>query len=213
MLLAGAVAPAQDIALPDAGAAPEVSPFSVSLNYELAIPSGSHGLWDAGSGAVLTGMYKLPLSQKFFFEPGLAAYYNTMGVDYIAEDEAVYEGTVKNIGLRVPLMFGLHLRPSDRFDLDISTGPWLNVNLYARRQAMPDVDAPVPVPQSINLFRKGFKRVEGLWGLKLSATFKDHYIVGITASTAFTPLASYGNRDNKIRIRRSTVGIMLGYRF
>lgn len=187
--------------------------FSVDLSYELTIPSGSKGWLSTGSGAFLSARYKLPLSSRFYFEPGIGGYYSTMGSDYMQVDNFVYQGTLKNIGIRIPLMVGYEFEASPSLHMSVATGPMLNVNVYMREQAMPAAQAPVREPQSINLFSRGFRRVEGLWGLQLSFTFREHYVAGITASTAFTPLARFGNHDNKLRIRRSTLGIMLGYRF
>lgn len=187
--------------------------FALDLSYELAIPSGSHGLWDTGSGVALTGTYAWHPAPRWTLMPGIAAYYNTMGADYMYADHAVYDSTVKNFGLRIPLMAAYDIVDNETFKFMVATGPWLNINMYARQYAMPDVGAAVPTPPSINLFGNGFKRVEGLWGLVLSATFHDHYTIGITSSVAFTPLASYGNHDNKIRIRRHTLAISLGYKF
>lgn len=186
----------------------------LDLGFELAIPSGSHGQWHPGSGAALTASYTLPLGAACWYAlPALGVYYNTLGNDYFRADDAIYDGTIKNMGLRIPLMVGYRMQPSATVALDIATGPWLNVNLWSRQYGMPDPGAPVAVPRSVNLLRHGFRHVEALWGLRLSATFSDHYVVGITASTAFSPMAKYGNRDNKIKVYRSTISLALGYKF
>jgi len=187
--------------------------WGLDLSYELAIPSGSRGSWDTGSGVSLTGLYNWHFAPRWTFTPALAAYYNTFGADYMTADNTVYDSTVKNFGLRLPLMVGFDVINNESVTFSVATGPWINFNLFARQYAMPDVAAEVPVPPSINLFSRGFKRVEGLWGLALSVTFSEHYTIGITSSVAFTPLASYGNHDNKLRIRRNTVAISLGYKF
>lgn len=185
----------------------------INLSYELAIPSGSHASWDTGSGVTLTGLYKWYFSPRFTFTPALTAYYNTFGADYMVADNTVYDSTVKNFGLRLPLMVGYDLVQNETVTFTLATGPWINFNLFARQNAMPDVMAEVPLPPSVNLFHHGSNRVEGLWGLALSVTFRQHYTIGITSSVGFTPLASYGNHDNKMRIRRNTVAISLGYKF
>ena len=96
----------------------------------------------------------------------------------------------------------------------VSTGPWLNINLSARQNLLPNMEAPVAVPaQKANLFDQGWKRFDAQWGLKLSFTFAESYFVGITTGVAFTPLASFGDKDKKIRIHRNTIAISLGYNF
>lgn len=193
------------------------SPFGVSAAWELSVPLGSHGLWNTGSGAVITAHYALPIAEHWSFVPALGVYYSTMGTDfpyaYPAGGGATYDGTVKNAGIRLPLSIAYTFTPTEDVRVGIATGPWLNFNIFARNYAMPAPQAEVVMPRSINLFNTGFKRVEALWGLVLSVTFKEHYTVGITTGVGFTPLASFGNRDNKIRIRRYTVGLSLGYKF
>ena len=197
-----------------ASVAEPVTGFAIDGSFELAIPSGSHGQWHTGSGAALVGSYRLPLgSQGWFFRPALGVYYNTMGNDYFYTGDAVYDGTVKNFGIRIPLMAGYTFTPNDNLSLSVATGPWMKINLFARQYGMPDATAQPAVPRSVNLFHRGFRRVEALWGISLSATFREHYTVGITTGVAFTPLARYGNRDNKIRIRRNTIALSLGYNF
>ena len=56
-------------------------------------------------------------------------------------------------------------------------------------------------------------RVDAQWGFSLNFRFAQSYYVGITGGVAFTPLASFGNKDKKIRIHRNTVAISLGYNF
>lgn len=192
---------------------PAPSRFGVMGAFELSIPSGSHGAWDTGSGASLLAYYRLPLTEHFDFVPAIGGYYSTMGADYLYSNGATYDGTVKSAGIRIPLSVAYHFAPSQAVDVGIATGPWININLYARHYAMPAPMADPPAPRSANLMRYGVKRVEALWGLVLSVTFKEHYTVGITTGVAFTPLASFGNRDNKIRIRRNTIALSLGYNF
>lgn len=189
------------------------SHWGLDLGLELAIPSGSHGQWHTGSGAVLTGHYTLPLGARWYLEPALAVYYNTLGNDYMYSDGYIYDGTVKNVGLRVPLTVGYRLDVSETFTLDLATGPWLNVNVFARQYGMPDTGAEEPVPHSVNLFRHGFRYAELLWGLRLSATFSEHYVVGFSAGIGLTPMAKSVIQDHTRHIRRNTVALLLGYKF
>lgn len=56
-------------------------------------------------------------------------------------------------------------------------------------------------------------RIDTGRSINLSIIFAGSYYAGISSGTAFTPLARYGNRDNKMRIHRDTVAISLGYNF
>lgn len=195
-----------------------VSPFSwgVGAGWDINIPSGSSAHWDTGSGATLTGWGAMALSNKVFVASGLDVFYRTMGTNWITgADEALVEGTVKNVGLRVPLLAGLNLPLSQSVEIDLATGPQIEVNLMARHypDPVPDVLSHNTDNSSANMFHNGFRRVSGSWRLALGFTFSTHYYVGIDSSVGFTPLASFGNRDNKIRIRGNTVAVKLCYKF
>ncbi len=204
--LSGLTAAAQDAV---------ATPFSVRAVMELVIPSGGHDSYNTGAGASVGAFYRLPLRKHLYFEPGLEVYYHSMTAsqDMLIGDY-YYQGSAQLSRLRVPLMVGYNFTPSSLLDISVSTGPWLNVNLYARQDILPNFNAPELVPDNkIDLFKHGFKRVEAHWGLKLKFTFAKSYTVGIVTGVAFTPLASYGMRDKKIKIYGHTVGISLGYNF
>ncbi len=191
--------------------------FGVEAAMEITIPDRSHGIYQAASGFKAGGFYNMPLkNSNFFFEPGVQAFYNTLGLNNIIPDngtDGMYSGSVRNFGIRIPLYLGYSFDLPGRLNLSVATGPQLNINLITRRYLDPNFVAPAP--PAVNLFSdgKGWKRVEALWGLKLKLTFAECYSVGIDGGVVISPLASYGNRDNKIKIRRASVAISLGYNF
>lgn len=190
--------------------------FGASASFDVNIPSGSKGLWATGSGVTVGVDYAYRLTSTWYLATGLGAYYRTFGTDYMVQDNSIYEGTVKNIGLRAPLMVGYEMPIASQVDMSIATGPALEVNLYARESAMPDFNQAGMNPESVgmvNLFKQGFRRVDAIWGIVLGFTFAEHYYVGLAGNVAFTPLAQYGNRDNKLRIRGNSVAIKLCYKF
>lgn len=190
------------------------SNFAVAASFDVNIPSGSRGTWTTGSGATLGGRYAYRFSDRLFAATGLDVFYRTLGTQYMIADNSLFEGTVKNIGLRIPFMIGYSFDLSQQIAMSVATGPGLEVNLYARESAMPDFGGSTAVSTgSVNLFHRGFKRVDAIWGIALGFTFAEHYYCGITASAAFTPLAKFGNRDNKLRVRSHTVAVKLSYKF
>lgn len=182
---------------------------------EIAVPSGARDLYGTGAGFNIGIQYRAELPKSFYFEPGVELSYTTMTVkDEFNIDDYLYRGNACTTTLRIPLMVGYCAALSDFSYLDFSTGPWLNFNVSARQTVTPNLAAPVPVPNTkINLFDHGFKRFDAAWGIRLYVTFARQYTVGITSSVAFTPLASFGNRDKKIRVHRNTIAISLGYNF
>lgn len=191
------------------------TPYSVRAAMEIVVPSGGHDSYRTGAGAAVGAFYRLPLARNVYFEPGLEGFYHSMTAkqDMLIGDY-YYQGSAQLAGLRIPLMFGYNFSTSPLLDISLSTGPWMNINLYGRQSILPNFDAPDRVPnQKINLFKHGFRRVDALWGIRLKFTFAKNYSVGIVTAVAFTPLASFGMRDKKVKIYGHTIGISLGYNF
>jgi len=181
-----------------AGAADFFSGLGVRTSMEVTIPSGGRGFYGNGAGFTAGVSYTVPLAGNFSFDPELLFVYSTMSdKSEVMVDDHYYNGAARTFGLRVPLMFSYNFSLHRNVTMAVSTGPWLNINLSARQNLLPNMEAPVAVQ----------------WGLKLSFTFAESYFVGITTGVAFTPLASFGDKDKKIRIHRNTIAISLGYNF
>lgn len=192
-----------------------LSGLGVRTSMEVTIPSGGRGYYGNGAGFTAGVSYTMPLTGNFSFDPELLFVYNTMSnKSEVMIDDRYYNGAARSFGLRIPLMFSYNFSLHPNVTMAVSTGPWLNINLSAKQNVLPNMETPVPVPaQKANLFDQGWKRVDAQWGLKLSFTFAKSYFVGITTGVAFTPLASFGDKDKKIRIHRNTIAISLGYNF
>ncbi|MCM1066029.1 MAG: PorT family protein [Muribaculaceae bacterium] len=199
------------------GASAQLNPtFGVRASMEISLPSGAYDDYKVGAGFNVGAVCRLNLPRGFYFEPGAYFTYSAMTAkDLVSFDELYfYEGAANLYGIRVPLNVGYTYSVSPAVDLDFYTGPWLNINVSARQRLDPNFDAPEVVPaRTINLFKHGWRHVDGQWGFGLTATFAHSYTVGITAGVAFTPLAKYGNGDKKVRIHRSTIALSLGYNF
>ena len=190
--------------------------YGVRLGMDVSIPSGGSDIYQTGAGFSLGGIAQIAMPKNFYFEPGLFFSYTGMTAKNLItfDDEYYYEGAAKYYGLRVPLYFGYNFPVSQQLALSVATGPYVNFNLYARQQLSPNLSAPDPLPnRKINLFEHGWKRGDAGWGIKLSMTFAGSYYIGLSTGIAFTPLASYGNKDKKIRIHRNTIAVSLGYNF
>lgn len=190
--------------------------YGARLAMEVSVPGGSNSIYKVGSGFTAGAVANIALPKKFFVEPGLLFYFSAMSAkDLISfDDKYFYEGAARLYGLRVPVNFGYNFYVADNWDMAVSTGPYVNFNLSAQQTLSPNLGAPVPVPdRKISLFDHGWKRVDGGWNINLSVTFAESYYVGVSGGVSFTPLASYGNKDKKIKIYRNTVAISLGYNF
>ncbi|MDE5629879.1 MAG: PorT family protein [Muribaculaceae bacterium] len=190
--------------------------YGVRLAMDVSFPSGASSVYKTGSGFSLGGVAQFPLSNGFYIEPGLLFQYIGMDSKDMVKfnDNYYYEGSAKFYGLRIPVNFGYNFTLSPNLTLGVYTGPELLVALSAKQGVLPNMALPEPMPaQTINLLHNGWKRVSGLWGIGLSLTFAKSYYIGLSAGVNFTPLASFGDKDKKIRIHRSAIAIALGYNF
>ena len=113
---------------------------------------------------------------------------NTMGVRPFEIDGHLYDGSVRNLGLRLPLNVGYDFDVLDNLTIGLFTGPWLNFNITAREHTLPDFEGPEPT-SSANLFDRGWKRFDLQWGFGLKVRFAGHYYVGLSGGLGLTPLA------------------------
>jgi len=188
--------------------------LSTHLAFELTTPTGSHGRWTTGGGATLTLSYTYRFNERWFFSPGIGAFYNSMGTDFIPQYDHAYEGTVKNWGARFPMIFGCLFKLSDDLKLAIATGPLLNINIIAKEQTSPDLESePIKPDECINLFGKGFHRADLQWDFFVGLTYKRHYCVGLSSGAGLTNVASMTQGQRMLNIRRNNFAIILSYTF
>lgn len=185
----------------------------VQAAMEITVPSNAY---KTGTGLSLGPVYRIPLSKGIFFEPGVLFTYSAMNTKELIRigDDALFEGSAKKYGLRLPLRLGYSFDPLDILSVGVYTGPELNFNISARQTLDPNFALDPPVPRrSINLFDHGWKHVDLMWGFGLSFRIAQNYHVGISGGVGITPLAKFGNKDKKVRIHRNIVAITLGYYF
>lgn len=95
------------------------------------------------AGFSLGGIARISLAKGFYLEPGLFFYYTGMSSKDLVtfDNEYYYEDAAKYYGLRIPLLAGYKFSISPQLDMSVATGPYLNVNLYARQQLSPNLEA------------------------------------------------------------------------
>lgn len=186
--------------------------FEGRLAWDITCPSGQTDVYSNGSGFEAGAVAAVPLWKGLYFEPGLSYFFNTFGMNYVVDAEGLYDTSVRMHGLRVPLNVGYRFRLLDNLSLAVTTGPSVNINLSAREYFTAG-QMPEPGIHPADMFKRGFKRVDAQWNFGLKFTFAHHYTVGLAGGVGFTPLAKFGNHDNKVRVRNNTVAVSLGYIF
>lgn len=189
--------------------------LGVRLSMELSTPSGATSYFKTGSGFTAGIVSRFSLPAKLFVEPGILFVYSAMtDKNPIPLGDFMYQGSVKQYGIRVPINVGYRIFPNESFNIDVYTGPWINFNIASKQTLDPNFSAPTPVPtSSIDLMKYGWRRVDTQWGFGLGFTFAEKYHVGVSGGIGMTPLARFGNKDKKIRIHRNVVALTMGYNF
>lgn len=157
-----------------AGAADFFSGLGVRTSMEVTIPSGGRGFYGNGAGFTAGVSYTVPLAGNFSFDPELLFVYSTMSdKSEVMVDDHYYNGAARTFGLRVPLMFSYNFSLHRNVTMAVSTGPWLNINLSARQNLLPNMEAPVAVPAQKNQpFRPGMEAVRRTMGFKTQFHFR-----------------------------------------
>ena len=190
--------------------------FGVRAAMEISVPSGARNMYKTGAGLNAGLVVRMPIKQGFYFEPGACFDFMSMTAKNLVsfDDEYFYEGAANVYSLRMPFNFGYSIELNDNCTLDISTGPALGINISARQDLDPNFTAPERVPyRTIDLFDHGWKHVDAKWGFGVGATFAEHYVIGLKADIALSPIASIHRADGKTHLYRNSFAIFLGYNF
>lgn len=188
------------------------SHFGVRLSFDVTHPAGANDGINNGSGFTLTGVYNLPISRNAYIEPGVGVFYNTMGVKPFEHNNALFDGSVRNFGIRVPIHFGYRFEMFDNFELAGFTGPWFNINCSTKAHLETANDYPFIIT-STNMFDEGWHRFDAQWGFGISATYNKQYYLSISGGVGMSAMATFDHDGHKDRLRRNTVSITVGYNF
>lgn len=186
--------------------------FGVRLSFDVMHPAGHSSGLNNGSGFTLKGIYNFSFARSWFLEPGVGVFYNTVGIKPVDVDDKLYDGSIRNFGLRIPVAAGYRFSIGDILDLAACTGPQFNVNLISKARLQPNFEGPAPT-RSTDLFDYGWRRFDAQWMFGISATYAGSYYLGISGALGFTPMACFDTPGGPERIRRNTVSITLGYNF
>ena len=198
--------------LPMAGFAQQSPYFGVRLSFDVTHPAGSNDAINNGSGFTLKAIYNCGLTNHVYLEPGVGVFYNAMNIRPIDFDEGLYDGSIRNFGLRVPINVGYHIGLFDDFEIEAFTGPWFNVNLYTKARLEPNFKGPAPT-LTPNLFDYGWKHFDAQWGFGIGATYAGKYYLSIGGAIGMTSMATFKVGNVSQRLKRNTVSVTVGYNF
>lgn len=123
--------------------------FGVRLSVDAPIPGNvnytdfedhvkiSEKPYGTGAGFTVGAIYNLPLVANLYFEPGLSFYYNAVSIKEGQLREEIDQldragvkltnHSVRQSGMKIPLIFGYHFDFTKDFNLAVFTGPVLDL--------------------------------------------------------------------------------------
>lgn len=214
--------------------------FGVRAGLDISSAANGEGWYSNQPGFNVGAVYHIPLLANFYFEPGLSLFYNTFGtnrtmlyesddpfIDAVTGEPAIdadgnivykkfpyqIDGSMRNLGFRVPLILGFHFDLAEDVKVSVYTGPQFNASLMARyHQNEVRVRGEEEPAFGYSLFgTKGFKHFDMQWNLGVGFTYQQYYI-GLHGALGMTRMKDATEQLPRA-LRRNLFTITLGYNF
>lgn len=180
--------------------------FGVRIGVDISSTAGQvYDTYNNGAGFTIGAIYNIPVYKNLYFEPGLSLFYNTFGFTVATSDNpdgflAEVDGSIRNLGFRIPLNIGYRFDFTDDISVSLFTGPVLNTNLTAKEHFM---------DKTTSIMSNGFKRFDMQWDFGIAMTYGSHYYVSVSGGIGVT--RAYSTPID--HFRRNTCNIAVGYNF
>lgn len=195
--------------------------FGVRIGIDVSSTAGeSVDTYSNGAGFSIGGVYNMPLYKNLYFEPGISLFYDTFGTEMLTtstvvpEIPATIDGSIRNLGFRIPFHFGYHFDFTDEISVHVFTGPVLNWSLYAHQYWPADKALGFDKENYSILGSGGFNRFDMQWDFGVGVQYNNYY-VSIGGGVGMTKAYDYKIKDTGFSesFRRNTFNISLGYNF
>ncbi len=197
--------------------------FGVRVSYDMTTSTRNSYLTGWGSGFSVGGVYYAPFGKMTFFQSGLSFCINNISLNGATRPghnfppfdrfiPHIFDGTIRTIGLRMPLDFGLRIVESKAFNLKVYTGPHLYFNLSAK------MICDVTYNEKTEHINEKFKTsgMEIGWGLGVGVNLFRRWHIFMQGVYNLSDLGStyrFRDDDEISYIRRAEISIGLGYNF
>lgn len=201
------------------------SRLGVRLSWDLNSPStnyeGGAQVYGNGSGFSLGAFYDIPLYKALYFEPGLSFFYNTIGmpdIQIIPESPelrtTVIDGSLRNVGFRIPMVAGYRFDFTDDIALSVFTGPQLNIGLSMKYHLNLPSYLKDTEENNIQEYGNGFHRLDMQWLFGVRFHYQNNFIAELSGGPGMTDLLGKEYKQfNKLHLRRNIFSISVGYIF
>lgn len=204
--------------------------FGARVALDISSAANGGASYSSNPGFSIGAVYNIPLYKNLYFEPGLEFFYNTFGTskwnEWYPENGAVndegepipslyqVDGSIRNLGFRVPLIIGYHFDFWEDLRVSVFTGPQMNVNLMARYK-VDNLMLPTGAPKEDfdgSIFgTDGFKYLDFQWAFGAGVTYQA-YTVSLSGAWGITRMKDSTEMLPR-HLKRNLFTISLGYNF
>ena len=206
--------------------------FGVRASVDISSAANGGAFYSNKPGFSVGAVYNIPIVVNLYFEPGLSLFYDVFGTVYFdtetvtipatqpggeaTEKDVLYQvdGSVRNLGFRVPLNIGYHFDFAPDLKVNVFTGPQVNASLWARSytyEYIKPTGAKVENSSESAFGTGGFKHIDLQWNFGVGLDY-GRYMVAVQGSIGMTRLRDAVPLIQK-NMRRNIFSITLGYNF
>lgn len=184
------------------------SGFGIRIAWVFTSPSSNLTSLDNGSGVSAGAFYDVPVCKNIFVEPGVSYFYTTVTTSVSGPDvigaPTLADGTLRNMGLRIPVYFGYKFDLVDDISLSVVTGPQMNIGLSLEEHHEKGTIK--------SLYDKGWNRIDAQWHLGLRFHYLDNFIAELGGGLGMTNMLN-SEQWPGFHVRRNTFTITVGCLF
>ena len=183
--------------------------WGVKATIDAELPGKWHGnhhsvkMFHNGVGFTAGGVSNIFLGKNFYFEPGVSFFYSQYKLDLIIATDG-FAGYYKDpklykLGVEVPLVFGYTIGFSDKFALDVFTGPQIRY-AFGGEVVIKDKEVKEQVGSLLDLWQAQ-RRFDCSWKIGVGLPI-NNFTISLEADLGITDLLKEGMtfRENRLAL-------------
>ena len=162
--------------------------------------------FNSGFGASLGGLVNIYLGKNFYFEPEVALFYeghSYNNVKSVASNSPMVNvgPNIYKLGVRIPVTFGYFINISEKWGLDIFTGPQFSYAFYGKAKS--DDPTVSGNPNLMSVFSGDYAQRRSDLEWKIGVGFPvERFLISLEADLGITNIlkSPYTMRENRLSL-------------
>lgn len=186
--------------------------WGIKANLSAELPSkwkdagSSSKMFNSGFGASIGGLANIALGNNFYFEPEVGLFYEAYTYNNVEEvaPNSPYVNIgpdIQKLGVRIPVNFGYFINISDKWAIDVYTGPQLSYAFYGHAKS--NEKDLLPSREMLDVFKGKYGQSRFDLGWNIGVGFPvDHFVISLEADLGITNMMRhYGTmRENRLSL-------------